>query len=73
MLTLPDRAHEAFALRCAAALALDADLAAVLRRERAPAPLAAASDAERLRWRLLVIGAVPLGLALLGLLRRATA
>jgi hypothetical protein len=72
-LTLADHDHEFLALRAAATLALAPEVAALLRRERGAPPLEAQSEAARLAWRLVVLGAFPLLLLLFGLWRRVVA
>ena len=73
LLTLSGSAHESFALRCVAELALEPELASFLRRERSTPALAPLEPESRRAWRLFVIGGVPLLLALAALARRRIA
>ncbi len=73
LLTLSGHAHQSFALRCVAELALSPELAVFLRRERGTPALGPLDDTTRRAWRIVVIGGAPLLLALAALLRRRLA
>ncbi len=73
MLHLEGYAHASFALRCVAELALEPRLATFLQRDRQAPGLAPLSSAARSGWRMVVMGAAPLLLLSLGLLRRRLA
>ena len=73
VLTLADHDHGLLALRAAAELCLAPELSSLLRQERGAPPIAAQADSTRFLWRLVVLGAFPLLLCLLGLWRRVRA
>jgi hypothetical protein len=70
LLTRKGYDHELFALRAAAALCLDAELASFLDRAPGAPSIDLQSDRARLLWRLFVLGGFPLLLLIVGAWRR---